>query len=348
MERLASWFDGASDPVNISLVPSPSKDKMGAVYEQENMDTIFTANPDSLDAWMRRPPKRPNPSIPSGYTAPRFSFFRKSSQPPVRRGSMEADELGALDIRDGLFPTGYPDEFSPAAFKNLQLNAEGLLRRFQQAHIEQQKVIRTMTSATNVQTDELESAQTRTEHLKLQLVEMAEKAAEQEKTIASLSRKLAAPQNSQEPFDMQPQSIRIVSQQSTSGQQGINTHVGSNNRRKRCSDVSTSGESENGSDVSSVVSIFSEALSAHSSGTSITESPVMQPAILHYAMGEHGTVTPKAAPSSSGCPRCHGLSPSEAWDVVGMVKLESACLKERIAELESAQDDALDFLTGLK
>jgi hypothetical protein len=37
----------------------------------------------------------------------------------------------------------------------------------------------------------------------------------------------------------------------------------------------------------------------------------------------------------------------EAWAVVDIVQLESRALKQRIAELESAQEDALDFLSGL-
>ena len=47
------------------------------------------------------------------------------------------------------------------------------------------------------------------------------------------------------------------------------------------------------------------------------------------------------------CPRCHGMRSSDAWDVVGVMKMESAALKKRVSQLEHAQDDALDFLNGL-
>lgn len=231
------------------------------------------------------------------------------------------DELAQLDIQESLFPRGYPHEFSPATFKNLQLNAEGTLRRFQQAYKDQQKTLKTVTSTKNVQADELEAAQTRNEHLKLQLQEMAERVVEQEKMIAELRAQLSLERPSSESHQLQQQSIRMVSPEEMNPRAKF--------RRNRISDVSTSGDSEAGSEVSSVVSVFSEVLSAAPSHTTSIQSPVL-----------------KSSPYD--CQRCHGLKPSEAWDVVGMMKMESAALKQRISQLENAQDDALDFLSGLK
>ncbi|KIV84948.1 hypothetical protein PV11_00693 [Exophiala sideris] len=176
VEKLASWFDGSSEPVNITLVPSPRKEKLDPVSEHVAMENIFSASQDSIDNLTRRP-KRPSLAAPS---TSKFNFFRRSTV-SLAPNNVEADELANMDIDEALFPHGQPDEFSPAAFKNLQQNAEGTLRRFQQAYMEQQKSLRTTTSAKNVQTDELEAAQTRNETLKLQLEEMAERAAEQEK-----------------------------------------------------------------------------------------------------------------------------------------------------------------------
>lgn len=227
------------------------------------------------------------------------------------------DDLAQINIEDALFPHGRPDEFSPAAFKNLQLNAEGTIRRFQNAHKEQLQSLKTLTSTKNVQSDELEAAETKNEHLKLQLEDMAERAMEQEKQIIDLRAQLAAQRLS---LEAAQQSIRMVPQD-------VDENPRSNYRRNRSSDMSTALESEAGSDVSSVVSIFSEPVST--------------------APSQATTVDSSFPTTTRDCPRCHGMRPSDAWDVVSVMKLESVALKNRISELESAQDDALDFLSGL-
>ncbi|KIW26986.1 uncharacterized protein PV07_06768 [Cladophialophora immunda] len=317
---LASWFEGSSDPVNISLVPSPRKEKLDPLYEASATEEGFSMSPDSEDNNLtRRLQKKPSLPGPAVSTMSKFNnIFRRSTI--TQTAPEDPDDLAQLDIDEALFPHGHPGEFSPAAFKNLQLNAEGTIRRFQQAYKEQRQSLRSATSTKNVQADELEAAQTRNEHLKLQLQEMAERAAEQQNLIADLRAQLAA----QLSLDSQ-QSVRIVPQ-------NIDSKPRPKYRRNRSSDVSTSGESEAGSEVSSVVSIFSEALSAAPSQATSIASPVLKSASL----------------ARDDCPRCHGLRPADAWDVVGMMKMESAALKHRIAELESAQDDALDFLSGLK
>ena len=292
---------------------------------------MFSASAENVETLTKRPSR---PQTSAGSEPPsRFSFFRKPSQAPLNTSEYQ-DELAQMDIREALFPGGTPDEFSPSAFKNLQLNAEGTLRRFQNSHNEQQKTIRSVTSAKNVQTDELEAAQTRNEHLKLQLGEMAERAAEQERLIAALRTELGASRCPLNSIDLQQSSIRKVSQNSTPRY-----------RRNRSSNISTS-ESENGSDN---ISIFSEPMSAMDSpGTSVAASPVLKHAVMHQprilqAFGQHAAVIPVPE-----CQKCHGVQRNEAWDVISMMKAESQALKEHITELEGAQDDALDFLSGLK
>ncbi|EXJ79652.1 hypothetical protein A1O3_07932 [Capronia epimyces CBS 606.96] len=323
VEKLASWFDGSSEPVNITLIPSPRKEKLDPIDETGTMENLFSASQDSLDTFTRKP-NRPSLSGPAPPNASRFSFFRRSTVAQPSLDGIDLDELAHLDIQDALFPHGHPDEFSPAAFKNLQLNAEGTLRRFQQAYLDQQKSLRSAISDKNVQADELEAAQTRNEHLKLQLQEMAERAAEQEKAIADLKAQLATQRPSHESRQAPHHGIRLVDQDC---ELDLSSHP--KYRRNRSSDISTLAESEAGSDVSSVVSVFSEAVSAApSQATSVSSATNM-------------------GYTRDNCPRCHGVSESEAWDVVGMMKLESAALKQRISQLESAQDDALDFLSGL-
>lgn len=311
---LAAWFEGSSAPVNIGLVPSPHKERLDPVEEVGASEEMFSMTSTSAENLTRRPQPNSTPSNSAASTMSKFNFFRRSTSALKPE---DTDDLAQLNIEDALFPHGRPDEFSPAVFKNLQLNAEGTIRRFQSAYKEQQQSLKTVTSTKNVQSDELEAAETKNEHLKLQLQEMAERAMEQEKQIIDLREQLAAQRLS---LEAAQQSIRMVPQD-------VDDTPRSNYRRNRSSDVSTAMESEAGSDVSSVVSIFSEPLST--------------------APSQATTVESSFPTTTRDCHRCHGMRPSDAWDVVSVMKLESVALKKRISELESAQDDALDFLDGL-
>ncbi|RMZ91431.1 hypothetical protein DV736_g1322, partial [Chaetothyriales sp. CBS 134916] len=289
---------------------------------------MFSSNSEEVDTLTRRP-SGPR-TAPNSTGLSRFSFFRKPPQSQLSLTAEGYDELSQLDIREALFPDGKPDELSPLAFKNLQLHAEGTLQRFQTAHIEQQKMLKSVTAAKTAQADDLEAAETRNEHLKLQLAEMAERAAEQERWMAALKAELDAVR--QQPaceVGLAQGSIRKVSQNSAG-----------RCRQKRASDVSTS-ESESGSDI---ISVFSDPMSAvDSPGTSVAASPVIKHATMYQPhMEQQSTAIPVPE-----CQKCHGLRPDEAWDVVSMMKAESGVLKHRIAELEGAHDDALAFLKSL-
>ena len=307
---LAAWFEGGSSaPVNIGLVTSPQKEKLDPVEEASTSEELFSVSQESVDNLTTRPRPKLRPSEQSSSTMSRFNIFRRSTTtlaPPE-----DVDELAQLDVDAALFPHGRPDEFSPAAFKNLQQNAEGTIRRFQLSCREQRQSLRTVTSTKNVQADELEAAETRNEHLKLQLQDMAERAAEQERLITEMRAQLAQQRSS---LESHQQSIRMVPNDA-------DTDPRPKYRRNRSSDVSTSGESEAGSEASSVASVFSEQLSIAPSSFETSDS------------------TPRA-----DCSRCHGMRPSDAWDVVSVMKIESAALKERIAVLEDAQEKALDAI----
>lgn len=327
VKGLANWFEGCSDPVNIALVAAPSPKK-----EKEDPMLADSVELQAIDLPVDNLTKRPKrPTVSPTSSTSRFNIFRKASHaqtPPI-----DHDELCHMDIRGSITPSDQPTEFSPAAYKNLQLNAEGLLRRFQTAHIEQQRQLKSVTSSKNVQADELEASQTRNEHLKLQLTAMAEQVAEQERLIASLRSELVNGRFPHLPMDQQS-SIRKVHQSTPLS------------RRNRNSDISTSSLSENDSEV---MSIFSDSASAMDSpGTSIAASPVMKHAMLHYPQVRSPTQQHHAVIPVQECQKCHGVRGNEAWDVISMMKIESQALKQRIGELEGAHEDALDFLKGLK
>ncbi|RMD42842.1 hypothetical protein DV735_g2287, partial [Chaetothyriales sp. CBS 134920] len=289
---------------------------------------MFPSNLEAVDNLTRRPSSRhQTPTNPAARS--RFNFFRKVAQPQANISAEDYDELSQLDIQEALFPHGQPDELSPDAFKNLQLHAEATLQRFQVAHIEREKMLKSATAANKTQADDLEAAETRNEHLKLQLGEMAEKAAEHERQIAALKAELDAVRQHQSTSEvpLAQGGIRRVSEHSDGWY-----------RHKRESGVSVSG-SESGSDN---ISIFSDPMSVSDSpGTSVAASPVIKHAVLHRME------QPKALMPLPECQKCHGLGRHEAWDVVRMMKVENGALKHRIAELEGAHEDALGFLKSL-
>ena len=232
--------------------------------------------------------------------------------------------------------------------KNLQVNAEGTLARFQKAYQENLRALRAVTSDKLVQADELEAAQTRNEHLKLQLTDMAERAVEQEKALQSLQQGLEAERlRRRDEDEARKQSVRLVPGEIYSNQDSMADSVLPHRRKNRVSEASSLNTSESGS--SSADSVFSEALPGpYSPTTSAGASPVLKHVPL-FATNNAQSLhigSPRSQTEPSGCMRCR-VSPSEAWAVVDIVQLESRALKKRIAELESAQEDALDFLNGL-
>lgn len=144
-----------------------------------------------------------SPKTASAGSTSRFSFIASSmsafskltAQPaPAVLGPAEDDEILNLNVETALFPNGVPADgstFSPAAFKNLQQNAFGLFAKMQAAYRQQNAMLRELKAEREAEKDELDEAVTRTRHLKMQLEDMARKAAEQEEAIQQLLMELA-------------------------------------------------------------------------------------------------------------------------------------------------------------
>jgi hypothetical protein len=352
--RLSSWFNGTSDPVNITLIPSPTKERPDSLLEStemwratsaSNSTESLTARP--LPQTQKRPGHLSSASTANGSTS-RFGFFRKAPQPPEKHGTDPNDELANLDVTAALYPGGLPTEFSPAALKNLQVNAEGTVARFQRAYQENLRALRAVTSEKLVQADELEAAQTRNEHLKLQLTNMAERAAEQEKTLHTLHQELETERlRRRDEDEARKQSIKLVPGGLVGNDDVLDDSVLPRRRKNRVSQASSVNTSESGSIFAD--SVFSEpSPGPYSPTTSAGASPVLKHVPLFAVNNTQSihTGSPRPLTQLSECTRCR-VSPSEAWAVVDIVQLESRALKHRIAELESAQEDALDFLSGL-
>lgn len=128
-----------------------------------------------------------------------FNFFSpKNSAKPIQLPSdINHDEYLMLDIQSSLFPSGQI-EFSPAAFKNLQINAERIILKLQTAYKLRTIQYNEMKVEKDTQEEELEVAGTRAQSLKLQLENMAKnsehtanKVIEQDIIMEDLVNKLA-------------------------------------------------------------------------------------------------------------------------------------------------------------
>lgn len=129
-------------------------------------------------------------------TAPsRLSLLTMFSRPPPAVTAEMHDELLSMNVNDALFPPGTPatkDAFSPAAFKNLQTQATGLLMKMQNAYRQKSQALADFEKEREADSEELEEAETRAKHLKFQLEDMASKASEQERRMKQLMEELAA------------------------------------------------------------------------------------------------------------------------------------------------------------
>lgn len=129
-------------------------------------------------------------------TAPsRLSLLTMFSRPPPALTAEMHDELLSLNVEEALFPPGTPatkDAFSPAAFKNLQTQATGLLTKMQNAYRQKAQALVDVEKEREADKEELEEAETRAKHLKFQLEDMASKASEQERRMKQLMEELAA------------------------------------------------------------------------------------------------------------------------------------------------------------
>lgn len=348
---IASWFEGSSEPVNIGLVATPKKE-----LEQEesiHLETMFSASQESIP---RTSTTQQRPVMQSANNSTsRFSFFsRKASTLQLHKSS---DDLVNLNISQTLFPDGPTDESSLAAFKDLQQNAEGALRVFQAAYTEHVAALRKITSEKNIQADELEASTTRNEHLKAQLLEMAERNAQHEKLIASLQAENEQLRANEDAL----RSIRVIEDHTSADRPATPTDTPT--RRNRSSDVSFAESLESAStDVSAAASVFSHENDREtyngSPGTSIgCPSPMLKhacrvvtPNIQRSPQTEHlrslttniETIAPMPAVE---CQKCHGVRKHEAWEVLGVMKAENAGLKQRLMELEKTNEDAADLLT---
>jgi hypothetical protein len=120
-------------------------------------------------------------------------FGRKLASPMHQQQPSAAanDELAHMNIMTSLFPNGQPDELTPHVYNDLLVNATNLLQRLQSAYKDKVEYIATLQPEMDIQREEIEEADIRSRHLKLQLQDMGRRAQEQESAMQALASQLS-------------------------------------------------------------------------------------------------------------------------------------------------------------
>ncbi|MCJ1478698.1 hypothetical protein MMC13_007379 [Lambiella insularis] len=366
---LADWFHGESAPIRIGVPLLPAKEKLELVDDSLTIEPIMPRQSTLTGGNVQmqffdtcKPPNNPQERYqaakapvtpPTARSAGRFSFFSTKSTSPTPQLSDPSDELANLDVRSALLPGGQGDPFSPSSFKNLLQNAEGLLLRMQAAYKHRTASFRELTAEKEAQEEELDEAQTRAKHLKLQLDDMTAMMVEQDAAMMTLVDELAEQKKLRQDEEAK-RSIRMVEESDLS-------------RCRHCLHKKTpekrriSGTSDISLELSDEDSIFSLTTTSTISSPSLTSPDVFND--LNPSLGGSRRISPSdlaASPWKSehrnfaqmqlahpeSCPNCAGVKETEAWSVVDMMKMENAVLKKRIVHLEGTLDDCLDLMGG--
>ena len=176
-------FSGESAPIRLGAPVSPTKEKEESEFIMD-YSPGFTERPSGMF-------KRRGTGESARTTAPsqKTSWFSRRST-ATSMPKQTTDELASININSSLFPNGPVDPLNPAAFNDLLLNATNLLAHMQVAYKEKLDYISTIQPEIDAQREEVEEAETRSKHLKMQLEDMGKQAQERAMAMQELARQL--------------------------------------------------------------------------------------------------------------------------------------------------------------
>nr|POE78506.1 hypothetical protein CFP56_60738 [Quercus suber] len=257
-------------------------------------------------------------------------FNRRSALPatPPTTAANVPDEILAMNIHASLFPHGPADPLSPHAFNDLLVNATNLLQKLQVAYREKVDYIASVRPEIDVQREEVEEADTRSKHLKMQLEDLARRHQEQARTMQEMAQQLAqAKLNAQEKT---PRTVRLVRQTEDFEDNGGPDATPS--RRKRGSEGGSScSDSGFESEIDYADSIMSSGLD--------TPSVVLNG-------GESWQATPK--PHQHARPSPHALGGNLWQDASDQdLRSENRMLRNRLEMMGAELQECIDFRATL-
>jgi len=293
---LSGWFSGTSEPVAVGV---PINDLEDPIVMSPPSESSRATSPDRGIAKLRKRPTVPTldiaqqpPTKASTASTSRFAFFSPKT-PASTQHQIPAelsDELLTLDIRSALFPTGDNDPFSPSAFKNLLANAEGLLTKLQTAYKIRTISLHELAGEKEAQAEELEEAETRAQHLKMQLEDMAQRVMAHDEEMKNVIEELNRERQARaEEKEAREKSINLIRTHTTSPSEELSPHsedldVDSQRRRRpwRHSSGTINSETSFESDDESggAESVFSRSMSPSLASVSEISTPEMGQAVF--------------------------------------------------------------------
>ncbi|ETS76463.1 hypothetical protein PFICI_11850 [Pestalotiopsis fici W106-1] len=303
--------------------------------------------------------------------SPGFFGALKARWTNASSAQIDYDELANMDIETALLPPeslSGREAFSPAAYKNLQMNAIGLCTKMQTAFRQRTMALEELQAEREADKEEAEEAKLRVESLKMQLELMAQKADEQQQALQRLMAEL----NHEKKARQEERLVQVA------GASMVNDDLGYEADRKQWRKSGGTIRSEvSGFDTESIHSVESESVFSRSRSptimTSATEShydlasgassmyqgrvpapglpsrqkPNREMSTLQKLMKNIAGDSAKDEDKGDGCRNCRGQDSSMAWDTVSLLRDENKGLKHRIGELEVAVEGALDLVNGV-
>ncbi|KAL5119080.1 hypothetical protein ACEQ8H_003004 [Pleosporales sp. CAS-2024a] len=393
VRALQNWFSGSSAPVTLALAPrseysaseSESKSESGSEsghdYDSEDesdddeeeegsgsmMASLFNRGTSLTgprnESSLRSP--EPSPTRAQHPTAGRKFAWLLSTQknasmpcPVVSPVYHDADdELLSLDFAKALFPHGPPDPLAPSSFNDLLSNAEALLTRFQNSYRQLSTALVDARSEQSAQEDELDEADTRVRHLKMQLETMAVRAAEQDEQIRKMNEDLDFERRArQEEEAARIRCVAFIRNQPICDHAACADATPRRPHRISGSEISVDSgfESECETDVASVFSrnCFSPTGTDMSSvlEQDLESTPKnRKSARLEFTSTDdkvrHGTVV-DLDKGSWGCANCEGGAQAAVWGRLAKEREENRTLRHRVDQLEDAVERALNVVDG--
>ncbi|KZM23694.1 uncharacterized protein EKO05_0002835 [Ascochyta rabiei] len=381
IDSTKSWFNGSSAPVKLGIqqqdedsvsesgseidsefYSSDSESEGEGDAEANNTMNIFNRKPTHTRAASETPVRseqmetlaKPQHQSPA---SSRFAWLLSTqknaavpSPTPAPTYHNADDELLNLNISQALFPHGSVDPLAPSSFNDLLANAEALLSRYQKSYRQLSTALVDAHSEQSAQDDELDEAETRARHLKMQLETMAAKATEQDEQMRVLMEDLAFERHArQEEEAARKRSLALIRSQPqcscqdtprrrnriSNSELSIDSGFESDAETDAASLFSRNCLSPTGTDRSSILEVEADATPKNKKVQSLQRGGT-------YDKPRGGSVSVQ----SWGCANCEGGSQASVWGRLSKEREENRVLRHRVEALEEAVEGALDAVGG--
>ncbi|KAF1986065.1 hypothetical protein K402DRAFT_394300 [Aulographum hederae CBS 113979] len=362
------WFNGTSAPVNIGILPSTTSSRAASPTRAYYADISEESDVDSEDEGagnFRRHSRRPSlytspssrsstvPSATAMATSKISSWFSggnksstSTSNSRAPRAPSTPDAYAHLDTTALLFPHGSPpDILSPHSFHDLQYAAESALRNLHAAYLSKCSMYATVQherddalAEREALEEEVEEAETRARHLRVQLEGMAKRLEEREEDVRNERKRREQLEKEMDGVALglgrRQRSVRLVRDRKD-GEQAAASH----------SDSGFESDPEHDhehSDTESLSSRRNPSSSERSSSPTLASSSGASVVKLRSA-GSSNSGSGQWRTQESGM----GMGLNSPWVMLSEARDENMRLRVRVGDLESAIEGALDLVGGM-